>query len=92
MEALIFGDFVSDAAITAVCEARPQHDAIGDWVTGGNIADAVAANDEWAGSVRVTPFVTGAGLEVGTAAPLAAAAWENGPTLDLASVQARDRR
>ena len=51
-------------------------------------ANAVAANDEWAGSVRVTPFVTGADLEAGTAAPLAAAAWENGPTLDLASVQA----
>jgi hypothetical protein len=51
-------------------------------------ANAVAANDEWAGSVRVTPFVTGAELEAGTTAPLASASWENGPTLDLASVQA----
>ena len=55
-------------------------------------ANAVAANDEWAGSVRVTPFVPPApDTEAGTAAPLDTAAWENGPTLDLASVQAADR-
>ena len=51
-------------------------------------ANAVAANDEWAGSVRVTPFIAGATPEDGTAAPLDTASWENGPTLDLASVQA----
>ena len=53
-------------------------------------ANTVAANDEWAGSVRVTPFVTaaGAGTEGGTATPLDTAAWENGPALSLASVQA----
>ncbi|MFN8470248.1 MAG: hypothetical protein U0X20_32135 [Caldilineaceae bacterium] len=53
-------------------------------------ANAVAANDEWAGSVRVTPFVTVGGndTEGGTAAPLDTAAWDNGPALALASVQA----
>jgi 4-amino-4-deoxy-L-arabinose transferase-like glycosyltransferase len=52
-------------------------------------ANAVAANDEWAGSVRVTPFMTAGGndTEGGTAAPLDTAAWENGPALTLASVQ-----
>ena len=53
-------------------------------------ANAVAANAEWAGSVRVTPFVTTAGTdtEEGAAVPLDTAAWENGPALTLASVQA----
>ena len=53
-------------------------------------ANAVAANDEWAGSVRVTPLVTaaGAGTDGGAATPLDTAAWENGPALGLASVQA----
>ena len=56
-------------------------------------ANAVAANDEWAGSVRVTPFVTtGATDRQGaTVLPLTTAAWENGPALSLASVQAGGR-
>ena len=53
-------------------------------------ANAVAANDVWAGSVRVTPFVTvaGTGPAGAAAAPLNAAGWKNGPQLERASLQA----
>jgi hypothetical protein len=49
-------------------------------------AHAAAANDQWAGSVRVTPFVpvADAGAPV---AELETASWASGPTLALASVQ-----